>query len=233
MGKVYNSYTTEQLNWLKENHKKYGFKELTKKFNEYFNENRTIAGIKHQVEDKKYMGLKSEKLFTKEEEDFIKKYAPETSRKEFYEMFCNNFGNKRTFNSLNKKAKSLKAYRTKETISRLNKNNQEDRFPIGYIKKVGNCLYIKVKNDLVRERGIKNYMPYHYFVLEENGIKLKKNQCVKFKDNNPLNCKIENLLVISNSTFGYMSKKDLWNKGEITETALLVGSLIDKIKDLE
>lgn len=228
-------YSKEQLEWLMNNHFKYQFKELTKLYNKTFNENRSVSAIKHQVEDKKYLGLKSPSKFTSEEDEFIMKYAPNTTRKEFYKIFCEKFENsKHTFISTVKRAKYIKALRTEETISRARFNSMKDKYPIGYMLKLNSMEYIKVKNEPVRkgESRLKNYMPYHYYVLEQNGIKVKENQTVKFKDNNPHNCDLSNLLVISNSTMGYMIRNNLWNKGQLTQTALYVGQLEDMIKEI-
>lgn len=229
-------YTQEQLDWLKNNHNKYQFIKLTQRYNEKFNENRSVNAIKHIVEDAKYLGLKSPIKFTKEQDEFIKEFAPITTRKECYKLFCEKFKNStHTLKSVSVRAKRIKALRTKETISRARFNSMADKYPIGYLYSHNSMEYIKVRNEPLKEgeNRLKNYMPYHYYVLEQNGIKLNENQTVKFKDGNPHNCNLDNLLVVSRSTMGFMVKYGLWNKGKITETALKLCELNDKIKEVE
>lgn len=237
MGNNTNRFTQEQIQWLKDNYKNYRFKELTVKFNQLFQENKSVSWIRHFVGSKKHLGLKSifKAPFSSEEISFIKQYAPSMTREDFYKFYCERFGNLRTSHSVNKKAKDLKALRTEETISYARYKNMADKFPIGHIQEKTLGKYIKI-SDKKMEKGkgpLQNYIPLSQYVLAQHGIILTKDQRVKFKDGNTKNCDINNLMVISSSTMGYMASKQLWNKGEITEAALKVGELLDKIKEIE
>lgn len=237
MGNNTNRFTQEQIQWLKDNYKNYRFKELTVKFNQLFQENKSVSWIRHFVGCKRHLGLKSifKAPFSSEEISFIKKYAPLMTRKDFYKFYCEHFGNLRTSISVNKKAKDLKALRTKETISYARYKNRDSKFPIGHIMERSWAKYIKISNAKMdkNQNNLQNYMPLSQYVLEQHGIILKENQRIKFKDGNIKNCDFDNLIVVSASTMGYMSKKQLWGKGEITEAALKVGELLDKIKEIE
>ena len=222
----YTTYTKEQITWLKNNYCKYSLKQATKLFNETFNENKTTSAI---VGKAKWLKIKTASRFTKEEIKFLREFAPKLTNKELYTEFTIRFGNRKSLEQLREVVlKTLKIKKNKETVSRANHKDRLDKFPIGYIKKA-NILFIKVKDEV--NNPYNNYMPYHYYVLEQNGIKVKDNQVVKFKDGNPYNCNLDNLLVISKPTFIYMNQNNLWNKGEITKTALKIGELNDLLKN--
>ena len=220
-----NSYTKEQEDWLKENYCKYSLKEATIKFNETFNQSRTICAIQGITT---VLGVKSKNRFSDEEIKFLQDNAPSLTNKELYEEFTKHFGQIKTLTQIKDVLKNrLNIKRDKEIISRASHNKMSDKFPIGYIAK-STILYIKVKDDVNNAK--KNYIPYHYYVLEQNGIKVKDDQVVKFKDGNTYNCSLDNLLVVSKYTFGYMNRNNLWDKGEITDTALKIGELNDLLR---
>lgn len=223
-----NSYTKKQEDWLKENYCKYSLKEATIKFNETFNQSRTMCAIQRITT---VLGVKSKIRFSDAEIKFLQDNAYSLTNKELYEEFTKHFKQTKTFTQIKEVLKKrLKIKRDKEIISRAIHNKMSDKFPIGYIAK-STILYIKVKNDVNNTK--KNYIPYHYYVLEQNGIKVKDDQVVKFKDGNRYNCNLDNLLVISKPTFAYMNRNNLWNKGEITKTALKIGELLDEIREKE
>ena len=232
--KSHKPYTEEQLQWLKDNYAKYrGAPELSKQFNKKFNETRTVIAIKSVTTNKNKLGLiKPKYWWSKEEITFILQHFSVLSNSKFYKAFCQKFGNNRSLSSIKHKARELGILKNKNTVSNSCFISKKKQFPIGYIRQNGGVLYIKTKNNRVINE-FDNYEKLSSYVLKQNGIIVKPDQRIKYKDGNFKNCNLNNLLVISKSTFAYITATHLWGKGEITETDLKVGELIDKIKEKE
>jgi len=70
-------------------------------------------------------------------------------------------------------------------------------------------------------KGCERWIPLHRKVWEEHNGPVPDGYCVSFKDKNPKNCTIENLMLIKRSELVVMSTKNRFSEcPEVTEARL-------------
>lgn len=98
-----------------------------------------------------------------------------------------------------------------------------NELPVGSIslrRKDGKIDYKFIKVQM--EGGMwDRWKPLHRFVWEEHNGPVPEGMCVCFKDGDPLNCDISNLMLAKRQEIATMAKKDLWSEDpDLTETAI-------------
>lgn len=109
MGKVYQSFTDEEIKFIESNYDKMTYPELTKNLNNKFNVSKTVKSVSSKVNR---LGLKKQKTeytkFTKEQLDFIRdNYKQVGHSNKFAQLFNERFNTKRTSAQLRSRATSL------------------------------------------------------------------------------------------------------------------------------
>ena len=98
-----------------------------------------------------------------------------------------------------------------------------NELPVGSIslrRKDGKIDYKFIKVQM--ECGIwDRWKPLHRYVWEKHNGPIPEGMCVCFKDGDPLNCDISNLMLAKRQEIATMAKKDLWSEDpDLTETAI-------------
>ena len=106
----------------------------------------------------------------------------------------------------------------------------KNEVPVGTISIVDGRKLIKVQmTGTLWER----WMHYQRYVWEQNNGPVPEGMCVKFKDNNPLNCDISNLMLVTKGEIAQLAQKQ-WNfkDPDLTETAVNIIRLKDKARKI-
>lgn len=218
MRKLFND---EEEQFIKDNIYGRGNIELAKIFNEQFNRNITTK----QMEDwKSHRGLKSDvhRIFTEEENEFLKNNIKGRSAIELISMFNDKFGRSITKNQLT-------SYKRKTGItSGIDSRFKEGQIspthkPIGYEHTTTDGMtYIKVGEPSVWERK------QLYLYKKYKGVP-PKGYDVVFADGDRTNFDLDNLILVSKQEKLIMGKKGMFSKdGEITKLGVLVADLVLK-----
>ena len=78
----------------------------------------------------------------------------------------------------------------------------------------------------------KMWKPYHRHIWEQHNGPIPEGMIVTFKDQNPMNCDIENLMLVTRGEHCTMARKNLRSTNpEITEAGLNLVRLDKAIKD--
>lgn len=211
-------YNKEHDNWLMNNKEKYDMKTLTKEFNIKFNVQKNVQSIQYRCQ---VLGLTKKIEFNKEEKEWIlnnwndnKTYKQQAN--EFKEIFNYEIYPKRIENLL--KSNGIYKKRAKRDVVNWGHELGEEFEKNGYI-------FVKTNNSLYG--GTRNYMPKHHVVWEKHNGQIPRGYSIIFKDNNKNNFDINNLACVSNRTLSMLNWNDWNDKGEITETAIMLGELMD------
>lgn len=215
-------WTKEQDEWLKENANIGKRKDIANKFNKLFNENKTLNSI--------YCRCRTLKI-TKE----VVNYTQEE-----YEWLKSNYRDDETFNQLavrfqerfNKRIRGqyISDYFQKQKIKKKSLSHAIKGYELGQEtihQGKSSRLRVLIKVDDKKNAGTKNYVRKQRFVWEQHYGEIPKDYCIIFKDNNPLNFDINNLECVSKKTNLILNKHDLKNKGEITNTMIMLEKLMD------
>ena len=102
---------------------------------------------------------------------------------------------------------------------------------VGYEYKRADTGHLLIKVTSHHKESHKNFMLKHRYILEQAHGKLKKNECIVFKDGDKTNCTLENMMVVNRSEFGTLVKKDFFKEQhpQIREAVVLVTKL-ERIK---
>lgn len=193
-------------------------------------------------------------IFTNEIKKFIKDNVTNTTSKELAEMVNSKFGTDFTWKQIryHKQNRGLKSgidtrfkpkseygkdFRFRKGIS----NNKKDEFkpgnvphnilPIGSeIEKPNGQIWVKVSDPSV-------WMPKHYIEWEIYNPPLEKNDILLFKDGNPKNCELSNLIKITRKELAVINRQRMisrnGNDPEMTEFAVNLARLMIKRHSLE
>lgn len=94
----YNSYSVEQVNFLKENSFKMNREELTVAFNKHFETDKSLKAIDSWCRKHKFYS--TNRYYSPEQKVFLEEYARLLSRKELTEAFNRKFGTHKTMQAL-------------------------------------------------------------------------------------------------------------------------------------
>lgn len=153
--------------------------------------------------------------YTKEQEQFLIDNYENLCGKDMTREFNEKFG-------LNKKDRAIRS-----KMSLLGLNTKCVPIKLGETTTWRDRTMIKV--------GENEYMPYRNYIWEKYHNKKVPNDCiVTFKDDNCNNFSVDNLACVSKKTMAMLNFNKLRNKGEITNTAIMLGELMylnDKGRD--
>lgn len=250
------TYTTGMLDFLRVNYPKMGKPDLTKAFNAKFGTNKTVSNIKtalsnHKIRCGRTTGnlLRGRlRVVTKEQADFIaqgyKKWSLERLTAEFNQQF-----------NADKTVKQIRCF-TRNHALKSGRNGQFEKGHITHNKGVkgwmpgGNAQKSQFKKGqrpachkpiglqrisskggfvMVKVAEPRTWRMKHVLEWEQHNPPIKKGECVTFKDNNPLNWHIDNLMLVTRAQLAVMNKFGL-NKApaELKEAARTLADITMK-----
>lgn len=172
-------YTTEQIKWLEVNVKNTAFIELTRRFNEHFNENRSYKAIKGTCA--RYRLANGRDMRFAEGRGGWNK------------------GKKMSYKSEESRRRALATAFKKGDMP-------HNTLQIGDEKQVDGYTYVKVRDD-PKVKACKNWRPKHHVVYEQNYGPVGKDCIVVFLDNDRTNFDPDNLMMVHKRTLPYFLHK--------------------------
>lgn len=264
-----NKYTTAQIEFLRDGIMVTNARELTTQFNEYFGLNKTEKAINSALKNHKIrcgrkgsdrIVTKSRRLFTEEQEAFIRREYPQRSRAELTEVFNVWFGTQikedqikcfvanhgvQSGRSGQFKKGSL-PWNTGTKGKRLTTRNSgsfrkgsvpPNRKPIGTerICKKDGFVLIKVAETDPNTGFPTRYKHKHRHVWEQKNGPVPDGMIIAFRDGNKLNCDPENLMLISRLELLLLNKHGYHEmpdelKPSVLGLAKLKASVYEKLK---
>ncbi|MDP5205852.1 HNH endonuclease signature motif containing protein [Alishewanella sp. SMS8] len=249
-------YTTAMLDFLRVNYPKMGKPDLTKAFNAQFGTCKTVSNIKTVLSNHKIRcGRKTGSLLrgrlrvvTKEQAAFIaagyKKWTIERLTAEFNKQF-----------NANKSTKQIRCF-TRNHELKSGRNGQFEKGHITHNKGVkgwkpgGNAQKSQFKKGqlpachkpigsericskggfvMVKVAEPRTWRMQHVLEWEKHNPPVQKNECVTFKDNNPLNWHIDNLMLVTRAQLAVMNKFGLGKApAELKEAARTLADITMK-----
>ena len=238
-------YEKKHIDWLKENRKTQSLKELLEKFNKEFGLKLKYGAFKALVRDYK---IKNEKrsdphMYSDEEISWIlnnyKKYLSYSyfEYKKFKIDLEKEFGLNMTTGKLKhlmRKKLNLCLNFNKKTVSHF---AMQERFPIGFEKKIQGEWFVKIKNDYAKKSDQRyNYRKKSHILYEQyHNVEVNdKTHIVIYLDNNFNNFGKENLYLISRKAYKiYFGTKYKNENLETKLNALKVSEIKQLIKEME
>ncbi len=218
-------FSKEQIEWLRSNHNpEVTIKDLTKAFNQKFNESRSMGVIKHKCHA---LGLKqSDKSYTDEQYEWLKQNAPLMTVKETAIQFNMRFGQ-------NRSADSLATICNRDLHLKHLAPRKLSQVPIGTETLRNGYIYVKVADIHGRGMQYKAWRPKHHIVWEEHYEKIPEEKTIIFLDKNHLNPSIENLYAVDGRVLREMSKKKWFSENpDLTLAAIKWCELFYVTKDV-
>jgi hypothetical protein len=222
------SYTAEQDDWLREHYyTTKTFKELTERFNAYFNTDRTQNGIQGHVN--KALKL-ARHHFTEEQESWlIKHYDDYRFYDELTEAFNLHFNTNRSVISVQEKCNHKLGLKGKLGRSSYRYKDKE-QLPVGTIRKSQTATYIKVQEtpskafgSKINNRGYREpyWVPLQKKIYQDVYGPIKPGQMVCFLDGDSKNFELDNLYCIDRRISALLTKNKWWTGDrELTRTAI-------------
>jgi len=210
------NYTEEEVEWLKENVYGVRHEELARRFNEHFGTNLTTRKIKKVLLARRIKNGLNQSDLTKEMKQFIFDNYKGISNQELADRVNKEFGT--NFGA------------TKFADFKCNNNLQS-----GYRFEVENLRKKKHLAETIRQDGyvyIKigtEWYPKQRWVYEQAYGKLQPGEVLIFKDGDPTNCDLDNLIKVRKNVLCRVSSL-LTSDEEINNSLILNGLLLDKIK---
>lgn len=249
-------YTKKMLDFLRENYPKMGKGDLTQSFNKAFGTDKTLLQIKAALNNHKIRcGRTTSQIrkgvitsFTVEQIEFIKQSYQKMTIAELTNAYNAKYNENRSAENIKGFAARQKIYcgRTgyfkKGTVPH-NKgikgwmpggNAQKSQFkkgqkpinqrPVGSERICSKGGFVMVKVAEPRTWRMK-----HVIEWEKHNPPLKKGECVTFKDNNPLNWHIDNLMLVTRAQLAVMNKFGLCKApAELKESARTLADITMK-----
>ena len=179
--------------WIVENYSKYPcLKDLTKSYNEKFNDNLTKRVLASHCEKK--LGLFKNRNFTAEQKQWIKEHYVKLGRKECARQFNERFNQNRSDETLKVVANRMGIKNTYEDwLKKHLVNIKKRKMPEGH-EIVDSQGYI-----LVKVNDKRKYITKQRYIYEKHNGIIPKGYSVIFLDGNKNNFDIENLIAVPNS----------------------------------
>ena len=126
---------------------------------------------------------------------------------------------------------SPKAINTKPNRTSFKKGHKPHNWrPVGSERDVGGYLYVKLTDTGSRH----DWHLKHHLVWKESNGEIPEHSKVVFRDNNPHNCDIENLMLVSNAEMAVINKSGHGAvEPELKETVVLMAQLKIKQRSVE
>lgn len=216
-------YTDEQIEFLRKNSVGKFNSEITKLFNENFGttlSEQKIASIRYKHGFKNNLTNQYAFKYTDQHISFLIKNAPSISLKELTNRFNEKFALNKTeaaISSLNKKFKLNNGIDKKYKKGRISENKK----PIGS-ERVNIYGYIEIKVSEPNKWKLK-----HHVIYEKAHGKPPKGFKLVFLDSNKLNCKLENLTIVSDAELLLMNQNSLITSNKnLTASGALIAKLM-------
>lgn len=216
-------YTKEQERWILEHAENSNAEQLKDAFNKKFNATVTYNGI---IQKRQRMGIdkgKPQRIYTQEEENFLRVNRNKMPMKDLHRKFCETFS-EIGFYAL--KAKVQRMGLKVDDAQRFNKVAERSRVPIGSEHRYSGYVMVKVSDKATgtkkdRRAYKENWKPKHVWVWEQHNGKLPPRHQVIFLDGDSENFNPENLMAIP-LQYVVMMNRNGWIKGnpELTKTAI-------------
>ena len=216
-------YTEEQERWILEHAENSNAEQLKDAFNKKFNATVTYNGI---IQKRQRMGIdkgKPQRIYTQEEENFLRVNRNKMPMKELHRKFCERFS---SIGYYALKAKVQRMGLLVDDVQKFNNVAERSRVPIGSEHKYAGYTMIKVDDKATgtkkdRRAYRENWKPKHVWVWEQHNGKLPPRHQVIFLDGNHENFDPENLMAIP-LQYVVMMNRNGWIKGnaELTKTAV-------------
>lgn len=216
-------YTEEQERWILEHAENSNAEQLKDAFNKKFNATVTYNGI---IQKRQRMGIdkgKPQRIYTQEEENFLRVNRNKMPMKELHRKFCERFSEIKYYAL---KAKVQRMGLLVDDVQKFNNVAERSRVPIGSEHRYGGYTMIKVDDKATgtkkdRRSYKENWRPKHVWVWEQHHGKLPPKHQVIFLDGDHENFNIENLAAIP-LQYVVMMNRNGWIKGnpELTKTAI-------------
>lgn len=257
-------YTQEMIDYVRKIAWGRTNKEIVKMLNEKFNLDKTASQINsmksnHGIrsgEKARRKGLKGGRLFTEEQEDFIKNNVKGRYNKELTEMLNEKFNTNYTVNQVKalKKRRKWNSYLTghfEKGVESWNKGmkglkiegsekgwfkkgQKPDNYrPVGSERICSQDGYILIK---VQDEGRyqDRWKLKHKVVWEQNYGKIPKGKAVVFLDGDRQNTDIDNLALISRKVLAVMNQQNLFaSDPEVTRAGVTLAKLLLRANQLE
>lgn len=209
-------YTEEHIEWLKANVYGIRHKELAKRFNEHFSTNLTTRKIKRALELRHIQNGLNQSDLTKEMKQFVFDNYKGISNQELADRvnkeFGTNFGATK-FADFKCNNNLQSGYQYQPWLKRQKSHLDETVRKDGYV-------YIKVGTE---------WHPKQRWVYEQAYGELQPGEVLIFKDGDPTNCDLDNLIKVRKNVLCRVSSL-LTNDKEINNSLILTGLVLDKIK---
>lgn len=250
-------YTEEHLAYLEYNYKLMNVRNLTKAFNDHFDQRRTEEAIKTKLikegircgREPKDRLINRIRLFTEPQKMFIRENYEGRSVAEMTKLFNDYFKENRTENQIrsfvqnNGIASGLKGFFPRGNVpwnkgtkgaTGANKKSFKKGIIPPNIKPVGSERSDKDDYILVKVGNKRRYKPKHVHIWEKEYGPVPKGYVIAFKDSNKRNFDLENLMLVSKAQMlrlnirGYAQRSN-----EIKESLLNLTKLEVKILELK
>lgn len=216
-------YTEEQERWILEHAENSNAEQLKDAFNKKFNATVTYNGI---IQKRQRMGIdkgKPQRIYTQEEENFLRANRNKMPMKELHRKFCERFS---SIGYYALKAKVQRMGLLVDDVQKFNNVAERSRVPIGSEHRYGGYTMIKVDDKATgtkkdRRAYKENWKPKHIWVWEQHHGKVPPKHQVIFLDGDHENFNIKNLAAIP-LQYVVMMNRNGWIKGnpELTKTAI-------------
>lgn len=205
-------WTKDQIKMFGEYYEKFGLEIATQKVSELLGEKINKCVIINYAYKNGYHHLR-EDMYTEEQKEFVRQCYEFMTCEMLVKKFNERFGTQKTESGMSSLFARL-GLNTKCTPVEIGKTtiwkDKEGRY-----RKL-----IKIENDKL--------IPYQNYLWEKHtGKKVPKGYKVTFKDGDYSNFDINNLACVSQRTHAMLNFNDWRNKGEITNSAIMLGELID------
>lgn len=220
-------YTEEQIDYLREIGEKTGRtnSEITKMFNQKFNQNRTINSI---IGVKSRNGIRSyTRVYTSKQLAYLREVSPGKSHKEITELFNKKFNEDRTESSVRSIMQEKGISLTDD--GRFKKGNRpQNILPIGAeIMREDGYLYVKIGQP-------NKWKQKHRLIWEQHNGSVPDEHVILFGDKDRLNFNIDNLILASKAQVLQLNRYDLIQEdADLTKTALIIADVHLKIGEVK
>lgn len=195
--------TSQENEWLYENHGKMAFKDLCESFRIKFDKNITNDAIRRRLKRNYGKQLRVINKYTPKQDAFLKRNYGKYERKELCRIFNEKFQTNYSFDSVINRCRKLK----------LPTNKYYPILEIGDETKRKGFWWVKVSD----EKGVKfpkNYELKHKIVYEKEYGKIPDGSRIIFLDGNRENFEISNLCLLSRSELSVITGNGWFNKNE-------------------
>lgn len=214
--------------WIRQNYLSYpSYEAMVRDYNRIFDDHVTKAGMNNHCRLK--LGLKKPRMncrhYTDEQIEWLKENLPKFGRNETCRMFNERFNESRTVRAM-KSFTMMYGVKVNEEVwkAHVTYNVNKDK-----LKDVGTERIDHGRAVVKCEDGKWRYK--NRIVYEQQNGRIPKGHCVVHLDNDPLNCKADNLMAVPHRIMSMMAGGDMYSEHPlITKTAIQWCVLADLLK---